>query len=165
MSFYIIADAFAYIHDQADMPSHEKWTLVAIANFSHQDGSGAFPSLPTLQRLTSLSRSTLKRAIKGLEHRGALTRVIQRGAHGRTDYTITIPQRVHPDPFKGFTLTPNPVLEPVKRENSGARETYTSRAREGARVGMRQYLTPGSKLWSDLEETLSATNGHRATHA
>ena len=57
---------------EADLPSIEKFVLLAIANFVNDEKGYAWPSQETLASKTSLSRQTVNKATKKLKEKGIL---------------------------------------------------------------------------------------------
>jgi len=72
MSIEAIGYAFTLI-----LPAFEKWLLITLANHAPVSGELIFPSLETLEANTGMSRSTIKRAFKGLIERGIVERVAE----------------------------------------------------------------------------------------
>jgi hypothetical protein len=61
-------------------PSHGAWQVaVVLANFAHDDGTGAYPGLKRLMEYTGLSRSAVYEAIDTLKARRVIEEVGKRG--------------------------------------------------------------------------------------
>lgn len=80
----------AWYHSQAD--NSARLVLLAIAD--HDGEGGAWPSVPTLARMTRLSESTVRRSIKALVALGEVTVHLQDGGTART------PEHVRPNRYE-----------------------------------------------------------------
>jgi hypothetical protein len=67
----------------------EKLVLVTLADYSNDDGE-AWPSIPTLQRFTGISRSQLFRIVKRLERLTYLRRRSGRGLTHSNRYALDL---------------------------------------------------------------------------
>lgn len=56
------------------LPANEKWLAVCLANHADKWGDSIFPALDTLELESGLSRSTIKRSLKGLIQLGVVQR-------------------------------------------------------------------------------------------
>jgi hypothetical protein len=76
--------------DHSDERLGNRLTLLALAEYAHDDGSKAFPSNETLQRRTRLSERSVRDSLRSLETNGA---IIQTGAtkSGTRVYTVIGP--------------------------------------------------------------------------
>ena len=100
--------------------------LVALVNYARDDGTAAFPSVATIQRITRASRRTVQRCLRELERRG-IVRLAAAGTRRTRSYDLAIPPE---------------VLEQVNRRlDDGARRqpdaygrhVYAAERRHGAR--------------------------------
>ena len=62
--------------------------MLAIADYAHDDGTNAWPSLATLARKTRMSRRNAIRTIKKLERAGELFVQRNGGKHKSNEYSI-----------------------------------------------------------------------------
>ena len=85
MSIHAVSTVF-----YADVKPHLKLLLLALADNAHEDGCGAFPSIATLTRKTSLSERSVQRFLKELRDESLI--VIEREATPTrpTEYRIML---------------------------------------------------------------------------
>lgn len=74
----------------SNLPSAQKWTLVALASFAGADGSGARPSIELLASLTSLHRRTVSRALAELRQLEIIEVTKAAGLHSPAEYQVHI---------------------------------------------------------------------------
>ncbi|MDP9316928.1 MAG: helix-turn-helix domain-containing protein [Chloroflexota bacterium] len=67
-----------------------KLLLIALADFAHDDGTGATPSIATLARLTGTGERNVQLLIRRLEQTGELCCEIGAGPEGCNRYTICV---------------------------------------------------------------------------
>lgn len=80
--------AMATVWEKSEQSGSSLLMLLAIADYAHDDGTNAWPSLSTLARKTRMSRRNAIRTIKKLEKVGELF-VVRRGAeHKSNEYSI-----------------------------------------------------------------------------
>jgi len=79
-----------WYHSRADASAR----LVLLAIADHDGEGGAWPSIPTLARMTRTSASTVRRSIKALVALGELTVHLQEGGSGRT------PEHMRPNRYE-----------------------------------------------------------------
>jgi hypothetical protein len=114
-----------------DLTSTEKLVLICIASFTDKHGHNAWPSIATIERLTSTSDRTIQRALAGLQSKDYLR---WRASENRTGRVFQVNMRLlearHGDgaprhavggakvtgatPWRGGgdTMTPNPPNDP-----------------------------------------------------
>lgn len=111
-----------------DLPTTEKFVLIALADYAADDGESVYPSLDTVRKKTSLSVRAVQIATKSLEEKGYLELrkrgggrtsnrwriVVEKVFEGRTTFTPEV-QYVHPS---GEVDSPDPVVNqyPTKGE-------------------------------------------------
>lgn len=106
---------------ESDLPSGEKFVLLALADHARDDGSKVYPAIKTISRKTGFSRRTVQRHIHCLESKGILSAV--RKDVGRTiEYFI-----------RGDKLTPLPCQNDTRRgvKMSRGGDTVTQGGRHG----------------------------------
>jgi Helix-turn-helix domain len=119
--------------------------LLAIADYAHDDGTGAFPSVPTIARKARMTERSVQRCLRSLERDGELRIREGAGPNGVNMYVVTVGDKISPGDKKtpgdgmshgdasvtggvtprspgGVTPTsPDPSLEPsVNRQPAGA---------------------------------------------
>ena len=80
--------AMTTVWDKSEQSGSSLLMLLAIADYAHDDGSNAWPSLSTLARKTRMSRRNAIRTIKKLEKAGELFVVRRGGEHKSNEYAI-----------------------------------------------------------------------------
>lgn len=73
--------------------STQRFVLLALANYSNDEGSGAYPSFATIAKRCSISRRTAIRAVDSLIESGYLTRTRRandKGLFTSSDYRINV---------------------------------------------------------------------------
>lgn len=79
------------------LPTAEKFTLLALANYCRADGSHAYPSIETLVQDTGLSRRTVSRALASLIELDLIEVTRRSTRHTATVYNLHL---------RGATMTP-----------------------------------------------------------
>jgi len=75
----------------SELPSTEKFVLLAMADYASDSGESIFPSVETLSRKTSLSERAVQKSIKSLLLKGFLVLVEEGGGRSHTNlYRIEI---------------------------------------------------------------------------
>lgn len=97
-----------YMLDHVDASANEKLILIALARYTDAEGR-CFPSIPTIQRVTGLSRSSVIRGINKLVDENHLARIpsMQRS----TTYQFTVLMEDQPMAENSVTVTPEDVVE------------------------------------------------------
>ena len=73
---------------ESDLPSSEKFVLLALADHARDDGSRVYPSIATTARKTGFSKRTVQRNIRTLQAMGILAVVKKSVRYGTTEYII-----------------------------------------------------------------------------
>ncbi len=73
---------------ESDLPSSEKFVLLALADHARDDGSRVYPSIATVARKTGFSERTVQRCMRTLQAMGILTIVKKSVRYGTTEYLI-----------------------------------------------------------------------------
>jgi len=76
------------VWEHSDVGGSELLVLLAIADYAHDDGGGAWPSSKTLARKTKLSQRQVQRIIQGLEECGEIGIERRTGPRGTNMYTV-----------------------------------------------------------------------------
>ena len=84
------------------LPTAEKFTLLALANYCRADGSHAYPSIETLVEDTGLSRRTVSRALASLIELNLIEVTRRSTRHTATVYNLHL---------RGATMTPITKLD------------------------------------------------------
>lgn len=85
---------------ESDLPSEQKYTLLALADYANDDGENVYPSVGTLARKTSLSPRTVQRHLRALEADGLIEAHAEARQHRPTTYRIR-GDRLSPLPARG----------------------------------------------------------------
>jgi hypothetical protein len=67
MSFQILANVDAYVHNRDDLRSSELSVLRGLASYANTISRCAYPAIATLQKYAKLSRRTIQYALRSLE--------------------------------------------------------------------------------------------------
>jgi hypothetical protein len=119
----------SYVMKHSEARLGPRLTLIALAEFAHDDGTKAFPSIETLVERTRLSRSGVKSALKSLREDGSIEET-GKTRSGTIVYTVNMggqnPTGSESDPGQnptsgGSNSDPDPSVEPSSLEE-GARE-------------------------------------------
>ena len=166
MSFQSLVDVFAYVQAHDELTSTEVSVLLALANHTDRKTGIAYPSLKTLHQTTKFSRRAIQYALRTLEEKNLLQAILEPSMHTSPTYRLLIPHRYPRDSSKrrsapgargGAPGAPYPVIEPE------GEKPYTRDIKDGSKSGMIQFLTPGSRLWRDMEKTVSERERNGAT--
>jgi hypothetical protein len=129
-------------------------TMLAIADYAHDDGTRAYPSIATLARKTRMSERNVQLVLRKLEADGELTIHANAGPHGCNVYSIplarpaTTPPRERGEKFSGGSkpkeeggnpppkVAPNPLLDPSDpKTDPGISSCSSTKKTEEARDG------------------------------
>jgi len=161
----------AWVLEHSEARLSDRLVLLALADFAHDDGGMAFPSIATLGHKARIGRSTCKASLRRLEKNDeiASTGITQ---HGTTIYQVLMTVEKGADSAGGQDLTggqglakggqslagggpksgPNPSIEPpltVKGENASA----------GGRVTVRIKGQPvNAEFWELTSQALAEYN-------
>jgi len=178
MSFQRLADVFTYVQAHDNLTSNEVLTLLALANAIGHTTDVAYPSLAKLQKTTKLARRTLQRTLRSLEDKNLLQTILARQGHGSSTYRLLLSPvqpinspkitRVTLTPPR-VTLTPYPSIQPEGEiPNLRARDVEDGKRGKSRKsqdspltFDLYKYLTPGSKLWQTIEQTVSDSERHQ----
>lgn len=158
--------------------------LLMVANHAHADGSGAFPSVPTLAAECRMSARQIVRILRRLETSGAL--LLARGAGPRGSHLMTVVMDVGapvvsatPDILSGdktsgdiltadksarggdIAMSPEPSLEPSLSPSSTRKEAPAAPAASPAQLRLR---LPKDKT-TDAVRAANAVLGKKANQA
>lgn len=175
MSFQAMAWAVSH-----KLPSKDKFVLVMMANYADEDGK-CWPSLNRLADDTSMSRSTIQLAIKGLEAAGML-RIEQRSQDGvklpnyyylnlkkvyrETVQCTDLDGEVYRQTVEGIPTVGNkPIKEPITKDSIvGFEKFWLACPRRVGKEAARKAYEKARKLASD-EELLTGIRRYAATRA
>lgn len=87
----------SWVLDESDERLGRRLVLLALANYAHDDGSEAWPSIATLSRATRLSESQARRCLRQLEQAGAIEKT-GTSRYGTGVYTVVMHQSCQDDP-------------------------------------------------------------------
>lgn len=155
MSIRLMARVF-----ETNLPTTEKFVLLAMADYASESGESIFPSVETLSRKTSLDERTVQRAILSLVGKGFLDLVEPGGGRSKTnEYSINVgtltgnkgnkrvaenpqrvavsPERVAENPLKGGRTPPDSSLTTTTPNEPPVR---VSRTAEDVKAMTRQAL-------------------------
>ena len=162
------------------LPSKDKFVLVMMANFADEDGK-CWPSLNRLADDTSMSRSTVQLAIKGLEAAGMLRieKRMQDGVSLPNHYYLDLKKvyrepvhhtdlegEVYRQPVGGIpTVGTKPIIEPTTRDSIvGFEKFWLACPRRIGKEAARRAYEKARKLASD-EELLSGIRLYATSRA
>jgi Helix-turn-helix domain len=91
MSWQSLADVFEYVQRTDGLTTADVIVLLALANYTDENGQNAYPSLITLQQITKLSRRKIQYTIRHLKARLLLSTTTQRGRQGYQRYALHLP--------------------------------------------------------------------------
>jgi Helix-turn-helix domain len=120
---------------ESELPSPAKLVALVLSTHMDRNGGSCFPSLTTIEREASLSRSAVCYALKRLE-KSALIKRVPGGPTTPTRYRASAPgalgvvHEVHSGSAPG---APEDVHEDVHNPSARVRARETKRARRGAR--------------------------------
>ena len=175
MSFQAMAWAVSH-----KLPSKDKFVLVMMANYADEDGK-CWPSLNRLSDDTSMSRSTVQLAIKGLEAAGML-RIEHRTQDGvklpnyyylnlkkiyREPVQCTdMDEEVYRQPVGGIPTVGNkPITEPITKDSIvGFEKFWLACPRRIGKEAARKAYEKARKTTSD-SELLEGIRRYAATRA
>jgi hypothetical protein len=158
MSIHIMAQVW-----QTDLPPTERLVLLALADCANHEGE-CWPSIATLVRKTGASERTVQRALRVIEDRKMMQRVVKPGKGVRyfldprqsdTPADLTPPSECRPTPVN---LTPHPrqddtqtIIEPSRTVTVEAKAS-TSRALATTNEAQEPPLRLGEivEAWNDL---------------
>lgn len=141
--------------------------MLVIANHTDRKTAVAYPSLKILQQSTKLARRTLQYVLHSLTEKNVLQAILEPSTHTSPTYRLLIPHHypIHSSKRRsamvappGAMVAPYPVIEP-ERENP----PRTRDVEDRSKAGMVQFLTPGSRLWQEMEKTVSERERNGAT--
>ena len=149
------------------LPSKDKFVLVMMANFADEDGK-CWPSLNRLADDTSMSRSTVQLAIKGLEAAGMLRieKRMQDGVSLPNHYYLDLKKvyrepvhhtdlegEVYRQPVGGIpTAGTKPIIEPITKDSIvGFEKFWLACPRRIGKEAARRAYEKARKTTSDAE--------------
>jgi biotin operon repressor len=149
------------------LPSKDKFVLVMMANFADEDGK-CWPSLNRLADDTSMSRSTVQLAIKGLEAAGMLRieKRIQDGVSLPNHYYLDLKKvyrepvhhtdlevEVYRQPVGGIpTVGTKPIIQPITKDSIvGFEKFWLACPRRIGKEAARRAYEKARKTTSDSE--------------
>lgn len=112
----------SWVLDESDERLGRRLVLLALANYAHDDGTHAWPSIATLSRASRLSESQARRCLHQLEQAGAIVKT-GTSRHGTGIYAVVMTPSQDDTPGKSATaplanppdpprrMTPDPSLE------------------------------------------------------
>ncbi len=118
--------------------------MLALADFAHDDGTNAYPSIATLARKTRMSDRQVQRIIQQCEKSGEL--VAYRSADGRSSTTYTVV--LDALPVTGAKMSP--VVNRARRGDTGVTRTVKEPS-EDSSTGIE-----AERLWNDVKAELRA---------
>jgi len=165
---------------------HERWILVAIANYANEEFE-AWPSKSRIADDTGYSQSTICKYLASLEEAGIIE-IVERFVDGaQTTSTIRLlasppdgPPARHTDSLsvrrkKGVRATDNPcppdghkpITEPISEPSAraGAREAGASPARAQGKTAPSLAVRRGDPSWSDWMAKIGADKAAKAESA
>lgn len=126
--------------------------LLAIGDFCHDDGRGAYPAIKTLAHKTRLHEGSVKRLIRDVERSGELSTEIGAGPKGVNVYTIHLDrlglEGGTPEPPPQNVPPPQSVPQGVTKRNPGGVTEHTPKPLVEPSVN-RQEKTPPSPSWPE----------------
>ncbi len=103
----------SYVWEHSTHKGTELLTLLAIADFAHDDGKGAYPSIPMLARKTRMSKRQTQYVLRTLQQSGELRIDYKQGPHGVNVYAISLGcSVVHVQKLHGAEIAPK-VVQPI----------------------------------------------------
>jgi hypothetical protein len=173
-----------YVWEHSQHKGSELLTLLAIADFSHDDGTNAYPSIASLATKTRMTERNVQMVLRKLQaseelslERNAgpkgchLFRVNMSPSHGpkkRGGENFSPPKTFHPEKFAPGGVkaaSPKPSVDPSEDLSPSLRSGERARAR---RISLKRCPpdyepSPGVRLWAqekhpdiDFEEALEA---------
>lgn len=149
------ATTWVWNHSQATESAF--LVLLALADHAHPDGTHAYPSLASLQRMTRLSERTVRYALRTLESIGEIEITREGGGRGRTtEYRLSgmgavlapiPPERVQSATQKGQQVAPEPNNPTTKAT------PIPNRVSRRALAGARQRRTASEDVSALLTKT------------
>jgi hypothetical protein len=149
---------------------------LAMADFAHDDGTGVWPSVPTLAQKARLSDRQVQRILRNLEGMGEI-QIMARGGRGRrstTRYTLTPggdimsplqapppPLRVTPTSSKGDADVTRTVIEPLLEPKDWAGHPAIKAYQEIARLWPDRAIRP--QICIDVGESPESLDRWRKT--
>lgn len=124
MSIKVMASVWADAPE--DVKLGKLLVLLALADFAHDDGGGAYPAIPTLAAKARLTDRQTQRILRELESRGLVAREGE-SSWGTTIYRVILggdnmspadPQRVTLATESVSEMSPNPLKEPSVEDHS-----------------------------------------------
>lgn len=108
---------WAWIHD---LPAVEKLVLLALADHANAEHQ-CWPKVSTLERKTSLHKTTIHRALRALEAKGLLSKQSRKvkGIQWSNKYTLKVQVMVIPITVPGSTGVPPGVAEEYPGSSTG----------------------------------------------
>lgn len=110
---------------ETSLPPTAKLVLVGLCDFANDDGDSVWPSLDTIARRASVSRSTGQRTLRGLEDLGLIEKVRGAGGRGITNaYRVNVVNLTSFPPVVGETETrSNEALKQVTQDEKAGRSS------------------------------------------
>lgn len=113
--------ALSWVLRNSEATLGNRLTLIALAEFAHDDGSEARPSIQTLMERTRLSQRSVQYALRSLEKEGAIEK-IGVSSRGCNVYRVVMDQGADSAPPGGAIhdnggvqpTAPDPSLEPLQ---------------------------------------------------
>jgi hypothetical protein len=102
------AEATDAVWDHSRAGRGDLLVLLAIANYARPDGSNAYPSNATLQRMTRLGERAVRKNLQNLVRAGELRIRRNAGPHGCNCYDITLPGLSGPEAVRTSSAEPKP---------------------------------------------------------
>lgn len=118
------AKATNWAWQQTGLNPQQKLVLLALADF-HSDSQGCFPSIPAICKKTGLSRSTVLRALMGMQNLGLIERAERFGGKSNQISNNYVLVGVTQTPSPSVAQTPPPSitetpLPPVSHRHGGS---------------------------------------------
>lgn len=160
MSLEVLTWAFR----QEIRPATRKITLVALADCSNADTGEAFPAIATMQRMTSLNRKTLIRAIDDLQTSGWIEDTGKRvGGTGQVKVYRIVGYRPENGTVKESQIyhERGPILPPKSPKIGTRTQKEPEGSQEGAPSRAADYPLPTELDTPDLQEAWTAWQKHR----
>lgn len=110
--------------DRLDLPATPKAVLAYLAGCAREPEMLAWPAVGTVAEAVSRTERTVRRTLRWLEAEGWIVPVRRGGGRATTRYLVVleqdegghhVPSDRTPCPLRGDTITPNKVIQPVKK--------------------------------------------------
>ncbi len=107
--------AMSFVIDNSKHKGSYLLTLLMIANHAHADGTGAYPSVPTLAKETRMSERGVRYCLQVLKDSGELEVFRDAGPRGCNLYQIPMRQSL-PEAKNGIRQTEAPNSTPLRQD-------------------------------------------------